>query len=63
MLVLKNLVIGFRREGRIFSFMFRTDDFSEIIRHFRLVLFRIDDIRVQVEQTADQLAQFLIVIE
>lgn len=63
MLVLENLVVGLRGEVRILSFMFRTDDLAEVVRHFRLVLFGINNIRMQVEQAADQPAQFLIVIE
>ena len=63
MLVAEDLVIGFRGEARVFSFVLRADGFAEVVRDFGLVFFRIANIRVQVEQAADQLAQFLVVVE
>ena len=43
--------------------MFGTYGFAKIVGHFRLILVRIDNVRVDIQQPADKIAQFFIIVE
>ena len=43
--------------------MFRTYGFTEIVGHFRLILVRIKNVWIDIQQPADKIAQFFIIVE